>query len=36
MNGNAEEWMDRLWLAAVECNDKEIAGQLRVIYTQIE
>ena len=26
---NAEEWMRRLWLSAIECNYKEINRQLK-------
>ena len=34
MNENAEEWMGRLRLAAVECNYKEIDKQLKEIHTR--
>ena len=26
---NAEEWMGRLWLSAIECNYKELSRQLK-------
>ena len=32
MNENPEEWMGRLWLAAVECTYKEIDRQLKEYF----
>ena len=30
---NAEEWMGRLWISAIDCNYKELDRQLRAIYS---